>query len=76
MLLQKINNQKGFTLIELMIAIFVILILVAIAAPNFIALRDKQKIEITIQQKEVDEKTSIPPKQKEITEQEGEMNKL
>jgi type IV pilus assembly protein PilA len=42
-MLQKLrgNNQKGFTLIELMIVIAIIGILMAIAIPNFIAYRDK-----------------------------------
>ena len=35
------SNEKGFTLIELMIVIAIIGVLAAIAIPNFISYRDK-----------------------------------
>jgi len=78
MLMQKINNQKGFDLIEAMVVMAIIGILAAIAIPHFIAYRNKQiiksePVQIITQQ---EEKIPTPSKQKEATEQKGEMNKL
>lgn len=42
-LLKKMQNQKGFTLIELMIVVGIIGILVAIAAPNFSRYQSKAR---------------------------------
>ncbi len=76
MILQRINNQKGFRLIDLTIVIAIIAILLAIAVPNFITYRNNQKannepLQITTQEEKiVDEKTPRPPKQK------GDLNKL
>ena len=81
LILQKLNNRKGFTLIELMIVIAIIGILVTIFIPNLIAYRERasnKDMEVITQteEKALEEKESTPPKQEEVIEQKGDMNRL
>jgi len=60
MILQKINNRSGFTLIELMICIAIIAILLAVLIPMVATLKesgDRDEIEI------VDQNEDAPPEQ-------------
>jgi len=78
MLLQRLNKRKGYTLLELMIVTAIIGILVAIALPNFLKFREKQRAKnnIIIEEKVIVEKPSLAPKVKEPTKQKEGMNKL
>jgi len=78
MLLQRLNKRKGYTLLELMIVTAIIGILVAIALPNFLKFREKQRAKnnIIIEEKVIVEKPSLAPKIKEPTKQKEGMNKL
>ncbi len=84
MLLQKLNNRKGFTLIEIMIVAFILMILTAIALPQLLkydeAKSNSNKLEVLTQDQEkvIDQqdKAPQPPNQKEVNKEKGEMNKL
>lgn len=78
MLLQKINNKKGFTLIELMVVIITIAILAAVVIPHACSVSVKTSTEVITQQdeQEVNKDTQPVPKQKEIKKQKDRMNKL
>ena len=84
MLLQKLNNRKGFTLIELMIVITIIGILLAIAVPSFMVFmesgdkEDRVPLNVISQEQEnkIEQKETIPKSQVEKTEATGGLKQL
>lgn len=86
MLLQRLLNRRGFTLIELIIVIAIVGILCAIVAPNFIAYRERAKQEamtptdITVQEEVVQDQQEDQEKPQdekaEIEEPKGDSQKL
>ena len=63
MLIQRIRNMAGFTLIELMIVIAIVCIMAAIIIPNIIVVIQKQKVQKQEQDsriKESEQPTKLP----------------
>lgn len=46
--MKKVRNQKGFTLVEIMIVVAIIGLLAAIAIPNFVTARDNARVNACI----------------------------
>jgi len=78
MFLKKINNQKGFELVDLLFGLAITGIIMILLFGLFLAKSDSdsKQPQTTTQEEKVDEKATTPPKQKEVTKQKGEMNKL
>jgi len=69
MLLQKLNNRKGFTLVEMCIVLAMIGILAAIIIPNVISYREKAREEQTLIQMKSNIKQNIEAAKTNPTEQ-------
>ncbi len=85
MLLQKLRNRKGFTIMELLIVLIIIAIMVIITLPHFLEFK-KKSIErsspiniITPSEEKALDKINTPPppvQKKEESKKEGEMQTL
>lgn len=78
MLFQRLNNRKGFTLIEVMVAISIIAIMAAFITPKACSVSIKSNDKVIIQQDEkvVDKKTKPVLEQKQVNKQSKNMKKL
>ena len=83
MLLKKLNNRKGFTIIEVLISIIIIGTIVAIMIPLLSIVvgtqdSDSKPMNIISQDQEnaVEEKVTAPPEPEEVNKEKGDMDKL
>jgi len=83
MLLKRLNNRKGFTIIELLVSLIIIGIIVAITIPFlsiFVSSQDSDSKPMNIisqdQENAEEEKVVAPPEQEEVTKEKGDMDKL
>jgi len=82
MLLQKLNNRKGFTLIEVIVVIVILAILAMVVVPMLAVIysdSDSEPVQIMTQNEEkaLEDKDETPKLQEpEVEKSKGDMNKL
>ena len=76
MILQKINNRCGFTLIEVMITIAILAIAATIMIPLFYSILDGVQTGTEVEIIDQDEEASQPDVEEKQVEQKEESNKL
>lgn len=76
MILQKINNRCGFTLIEVMITIAILAIAATIMIPLFYSILDGVQTSTEVEIIDQDEEATQPDVEEKQVEQKEESNKL